>query len=107
ESGDAAEPLQHVQNDALAAKQHAGVVPDYGDGLTAMQADSVKDLAVADDLGMPDHVRVQVLVDLQDAAHGAGSGKNAILLGKNGGRGPLLRIDAGARSGIAGSLILQ
>src|SRR5262249_1373111 len=100
-------PLQHIENDALATKQHAGVMADHGDGLSPVKANAVKDLSVADDLGMTDHVRIQVLVDLQDTAYGAGSGEKAVLLGENGGCGALLRIDAGARGGVTGGLVLQ
>src|SRR5580658_700324 len=40
-------------------------------------------------------------VDIEDAPHAADAGQNAILLGENGGRSPLVGIDAGVAGGIA------
>src|SRR5262249_15900080 len=68
---------------------------------------TVKNLAVADDLRVPDHVMVKVLVDLKNAGDCPDTGKNTVLLGENRSRSPLLRHDAGARSRIAGRAIFQ
>jgi hypothetical protein len=105
--GDPAQPLQKIEDDALAAEQRARVVAHHGDGLAFVQAHAVKDLAVADHFRMADGILVKLLVNLQDAGHGADAGKNAILLGQNGGDGALPGIDAGARGGVAGGLIFQ
>src|SRR5262249_45856423 len=107
QGGDAAQALQYVENHALAAEQHARVVADDGNGLPLLQADPVKNFSMADDFGMADHVRIELLVHFQNAADRAHAGKNAVLLGQDRRRGSLLRIDARPRSCVTGGLVLQ
>src|SRR5947207_3347020 len=44
EGCNSAQPLQQVQNDSLAGKDHTSVVTNDGDGLSAMHANSVENL---------------------------------------------------------------
>src|SRR4051794_22795773 len=60
--GNAAQPLKDVQNDALAGKQRPRVVPHHGNGLPFTQPDAIKDLAMADDFRVTDHIAVQMLI---------------------------------------------
>src|SRR5215813_6344452 len=78
QSGDPTQSLQHVQNHALTGKQDPRVVPDHGDGLPFVQANAIKDFAVADNFRMPDNLHVQPFVSLEDPGNGAQPGQNAV-----------------------------
>src|SRR5256885_447005 len=56
--GNPAEPLQNVENHALAGKQRARIMPHHRDGLAFVQTHSIKDLSMTDDLSVADSVLV-------------------------------------------------
>ena len=52
QGGDAAQPLQKVQNHALAGKNHARVVPHHRNGLAVVQAYAIENFRMAGDFVM-------------------------------------------------------
>src|SRR5579859_1660676 len=105
--GYSAESLEDIQDHPFARKQDARVVANHGDRLASAHTDAIENFSVADHFRMADGIPVQTFVNFQDAGDYADSGQNAVLLGQNGGGGALMRINAGARGGVAGSFVLQ
>ena len=76
-------------------------MPDHRDRLAFVQPHAVEDFGMRGDFVVRSHGAVERGVDIEDAAHAADAGQNAILLGQDGGRRPLIGIDAGVAGRIA------
>src|SRR6185437_15513843 len=107
QGGDAAQPLQKVEDHALAGKHDARIVPQHRDGLAVVQAYSIENFRMAGNLIMRSHSSIQQRINVQDAGHAAQSRENALLFCDDGARGALPGINAGVAGGIAGGAVLQ
>lgn len=98
--GDAAHPLEQVEDDPFAREDSSRLMAHDGDRLTLVEPHTVEDFRMADDVGVSDDVGIHDFVDLDDAGNGAESGENARLFGEDGCGCAKMRIDGGDRSGI-------
>ena len=105
EGGDAAHALHDVQDHALTGENHAGIMHDDRNGLSFAQAYTVENLGIAGDIGMRGDRPVQRGENIEHAWNATQSGENAILLGEDGRRSPLVYVNAGIRGGVAGGAI--
>src|SRR5580704_7601390 len=106
--GDATQPLHEIQNHALTGEHHAGVMPDNRHRLAFVQANSVENFGMSGDFVVRSDCAVEIRINVEDARHTTDAGENAILFGKDGSRGALIRIYTGVAGGIArGPVLLQ
>src|ERR1019366_2779621 len=106
QSGNAAHALHDIEDHTLARQHHARVVDDDRDRLPFVQPHAVEDFSVAGDLGMRGDGAVQRGEDVKNARDAAYAGEHTVLLGKDGGGGALVGVDARIGGGIAGGTIL-
>ena len=107
ERGDAAHPLQEIQNDAFAGKNDPGVVADHRDRLPRPQAYAVKDLGMRGDFVVCCDRAVERGINVENARHTANPGQDAVLLGNDRRRGALVRVHAGIAGGVARRPVFQ
>ena len=107
QGSDSAQPLQEVQNHALAGKNDARVVADHRNRLAVVQANAVENLRMAGDFVVRSDGSIEHRINIQNARHAADSGENAILLGDDGSGRALAGIDAGIAGRVAGGAIFQ
>ena len=98
---DPAHALQEIQDHALAGKNHARIVPDHRDRLPFVQPHSVKNLRMGRDFVVRGDRTIERGVYIEDASDASDAGQNAILLGQDRCRRPLVGIDAGVAGRIA------
>src|SRR5579864_569914 len=101
DGGYPAHALQEIQNHTLAGKYHPRIVPDDRHGLAWVQAHAVKHFWVARDFVMRDYSTVEGREYIENGRNYAQTRKNAILFRDDGGRRPLIRINASVAGGIA------
>src|SRR6266700_7811033 len=92
---DSTQPLQQVQNYALAGEDHPRIVPDHGDLLSAMQSHAVENLRMAGNFVMRDHCAIEHCEHVKNAGCCSNASQNTILLGKYGADSALVGINAG------------
>ena len=105
--GDPAHALQEIQDDALAGKNHPRIVLDHRHRLPRAQAHAVENFRMRRDFVMRSDRPVERGINVQNPRHAADPGQNALLLGNNRRRRPLIRIDASIARRIARRPILE
>src|SRR5579872_3648244 len=79
ERSDPAEPLQQVEDHALAGKNHPRIVTDHSNRLTSVQPHPVENFGMTGDLVMRDYSAIECGIDVENTRNAAQAGKNAIL----------------------------
>jgi hypothetical protein len=97
--------LHDVQDHALAGENHAGVVHNDSNGLSLAQAHAVKDFGIIGNVGMRSYCAVQRGENVEHARNATQPGEDAVLLGEDGSRSPLVHVNAGVGGGVAGGAI--
>jgi hypothetical protein len=75
--------------------------------LTIMQAHTVEDFGMTDDLMVSDHGRVEVAINFKDSIHRSEAGEDTVLLGVNRRSRAHARVDTGLGCGIASGTIFE
>src|SRR5205814_5658903 len=97
---DPAQPLQEIQDHALAREHNARIVSDDRDLLSPMQPHAIENLRMAGDLVMRNYGAVEGSINIENPRNAPQPCEDAILFGKNGSGGAL----AGINAGIAGCI---
>ncbi len=105
--GNPAHSLQEIQNDALAGKKDARIVPDDRDRLALVQPHTIKNFGMRGDLVVRSDRAIKDSVDVEDARDHADASEDAILFGKDGRGGALARVDAGVAGGVARGAVFK
>ena len=106
---DPAQVLHQVQNHALAAQQHARIMPHNGQHLSVTHAHAVEDLRMADDLKaiLRLGASIESREDLEELRHASKPGHDHLLPRDDRGRGAQVGIDGEIRRGIAVGLVFH
>src|SRR5579864_6493874 len=107
ERRDAAQPLQQIQDHALAGKNDPCIVANDGDRLALVQPHAIENFGMTGDLVMRNYSAIECGIDVENTCNAAEPGENAILFRQYGARGALVGIDAGVAGRIACRPVLE